>query len=357
MEASALRFVESQNDVARDPVILWLSGGPGCSSLFALFTEIGPYLVTTDGQNLVENLYSWNKIANLLFFESPVGVGFSYVSDDVVSNDDTACTDNYAALIQFFEEFPQFKENDFYVTGESYAGVYIPMLVDKILENYEQHPINIKGLVIGNGVLDPDLRHNTFISYAYYHGFIDESAWERAKDECCDGDIDECDFTQYTSGFCKYFFDKTHHDARRNQPDIDYVRAAAEQLTCMGVKAVAIFMNREDVRDALLVPRSARPWRSCGTTIRYQKIYRSMEDKLKSAINSGLKVLLHYGDLDLVCNFIHGEKFARNLGYGVTQPKMPFAVDGKHAGFITKYGDLEVVIVHVSEQYKVLINL
>lgn len=54
------------------------------------------------------------------------------------------------------------------------------------------------------------------------------------------------------------------------------------------------------------------------TTIRYQKIYRSMEDKLKSAINSGLKVLLHYGDLDLVCNFIHGEKFARNLGYGVS---------------------------------------
>ncbi|VDD97659.1 unnamed protein product [Enterobius vermicularis] len=68
-------FVESQNQPSDDPLLLWLTGGPGCSGLFALFTEIGPYFITANGSGLIENPYSWTKAVNLLIFESPIGVG------------------------------------------------------------------------------------------------------------------------------------------------------------------------------------------------------------------------------------------------------------------------------------------
>lgn len=84
-------YVNSANgDNNTDPVTLWLNGGPGCSSMLGTQTinigfiqEIGPY-VLPDGVDyktddpLVENPYSWNKRSNLLFIESPAGVGYSY---------------------------------------------------------------------------------------------------------------------------------------------------------------------------------------------------------------------------------------------------------------------------------------
>ncbi|KAK6021773.1 serine carboxypeptidase [Ostertagia ostertagi] len=86
-------FMESQNDPVNDPVVLWLNGGPGCSSLGGLLEELGPFHNNNDnGTTLFENVYSWNKMANVLFLEAPVGVGFSYtdhpasyyLSDDTV---------------------------------------------------------------------------------------------------------------------------------------------------------------------------------------------------------------------------------------------------------------------------------
>uniref|UniRef100_A0A158R431 Carboxypeptidase n=1 Tax=Syphacia muris TaxID=451379 RepID=A0A158R431_9BILA len=324
-------LIESQNDPEKDPLILWLSGGPGCSSLFALFTEIGPYMVAPDGKKLLPNPYSWNKIGSLLFFESPVGVGYSYAHDEVNNNDNNTCTDHYEALLEFFKLYPHYK-----------------------------------GLVIGNGLLDLDLRFNTFIPFAYHHGFIDESAWERAKNECCHGDIDECDFIQFTSGFCKAFFDKIHHDARYvlllhrynmytdcTQNETRFrryspwpIQNTVDKLTCAGITATAVLLNRDDVRDALLIPRNAPLWKACGDIFKYQKIYKSVERLLKGIISNGVRVLLHYGDLDLVCNFLHGEKFAKKLGFHVSEPKEAFTVNGKHGGFITKYNDLEVAIIN-----------
>nr|XP_015220534.1 PREDICTED: lysosomal protective protein [Lepisosteus oculatus] len=81
-------FLESQKDPAGSPVVLWLNGGPGCSSLDGLLTEHGPFLIQDDGASLKYNPYSWNTIANMLYLESPAGVGFSYSDDkDYVTND------------------------------------------------------------------------------------------------------------------------------------------------------------------------------------------------------------------------------------------------------------------------------
>ena len=98
-------FIESQNDPSSDPVTLWLNGGPGCSSLDGLVYENGPWHLNHTG-GLFENDYAWNLNSNVLYLESPIGVGFSYSDDNRYRmNDDTTADDNYDALLQFFEAY------------------------------------------------------------------------------------------------------------------------------------------------------------------------------------------------------------------------------------------------------------
>jgi len=116
-----------------NPVLLWLNGGPGCSSMEGFFIENGPY-VLEDGMtafNGTFNIWSWNQFANVLYFESPAGVGFSpndLPNNEENYNDNVTQVDNYNALLAFFNEYPEFAKNDFWIAGESYGGVYIPHL-------------------------------------------------------------------------------------------------------------------------------------------------------------------------------------------------------------------------------------
>lgn len=117
-------------DPSSKPLILWLNGGPGCSSLgYGAMMELGPFGVNPDGRTLYSRKFSWNRVANLLFLESPAGVGFSYsntTTDYEISGDKTTAQDSYTFLINWFKKFPHFKSSDFYIMGESYAGTSSP---------------------------------------------------------------------------------------------------------------------------------------------------------------------------------------------------------------------------------------
>ncbi|KAK3131804.1 hypothetical protein QOZ80_6AG0511690 [Eleusine coracana subsp. coracana] len=116
-------FFEAAEDPASKPLVLWLNGGPGCSSIaFGPGEEVGPFHVNADGKGVHLNPYSWNKVANILFLDSPVGVGYSYsnTSDDVLTNGDArTAKDSLAFLLKWLERFPQYKGREFYLTGES----------------------------------------------------------------------------------------------------------------------------------------------------------------------------------------------------------------------------------------------
>lgn len=115
---------------ATDPVVLWLNGGPGCSSLDGFIYEHGPFRLVPNASGdlvLTPFEYTWASLAHMIYLEAPVGVGFSY-SDapdaDYACNDDSTATDSLNAIMDFFEKFPELKNRDFFVTGESY-GTYL----------------------------------------------------------------------------------------------------------------------------------------------------------------------------------------------------------------------------------------
>jgi len=124
-------FYKSRNDPVNDPIILWFNGGPGCSSLLGAFQELGPYLVDDElSPNFQVNDHSWNNNASLLFLESPAGVGYSIAKNpsDYPTNDFRQSEDAIKALLDWFSKFPEFKPNAFYISGESYGGIYVPWM-------------------------------------------------------------------------------------------------------------------------------------------------------------------------------------------------------------------------------------
>ena len=145
-------FAQAEGDASNKPVILWLNGGPGSSSILGFLQENGPLLMNATG-GLMENPWAWTKVANLFVLEAPVGVGYSYCANQLkgktcVNTDKYTASTSRAALVDFFSnKFPELAQNDFFITGESYAGVYIPTLAKELLEHAPQ--INLVGLAVG----------------------------------------------------------------------------------------------------------------------------------------------------------------------------------------------------------------
>ena len=122
-------FAESMHDPANDPVIIWFNGGPGCSSMLGFMQENGPRIIDDGETNVKKNPYPWNQKASVMWLESPAGVGFSLAGeDDLSQNDMTTSEDAIVALRDWYTKFPEFAQNKLFVSGESYAGIYVPYL-------------------------------------------------------------------------------------------------------------------------------------------------------------------------------------------------------------------------------------
>eukprot|EP01006_Ploeotia_vitrea_P013418 TRINITY_DN35136_c0_g1_i1.p1 TRINITY_DN35136_c0_g1~~TRINITY_DN35136_c0_g1_i1.p1 ORF type:complete len:460 (-),score=60.53 TRINITY_DN35136_c0_g1_i1:63-1442(-) len=188
-------FVESQRSPENDPVCLWMNGGPGASSVaYGFWSEMGPFKLNKTGQ-IHDNPYSWNKVANMLYVEAPSGVGFSYSENRAhyKTNDSQTAIDNYHFLLNWFKVFKQFQKNDFYVTGESYGGHYVPQLSMQILEN--KNSINMKGFIVGNPGINSDWYYNineyAFQTFLWSHALLPEDAYRAS--------FDACDWTDFTN--------------------------------------------------------------------------------------------------------------------------------------------------------------
>ncbi|XP_042511691.1 serine carboxypeptidase 1-like [Macadamia integrifolia] len=189
-------FVEAETNKESKPLILWFNGGPGCSSVgFGTFEELGPLLVRK--QNLVKNPYSWNKLGNMLFYDSPAGVDFSYSNttlDYTATGDIRTTKEAYTFLINWLEKFPEYKNRDVYIAGESYAGHYVPELAYTILQQNSKGGtiINLKGISIGNPAInDIDDRgyggngaSRGLFEYLWRQHLMSDEAWNTIQKSC-----------------------------------------------------------------------------------------------------------------------------------------------------------------------------
>nr|XP_023897455.1 serine carboxypeptidase-like 35 [Quercus suber] len=185
-------FFEAQEAPSHKPLVLWLNGGPGCSSIaYGAAQELGPFLVQLNGIKLNLNKFSWNKVANILFLEAPVGVGFSYTNkskDLHMLGDRVTADDSHAFLIGWFKRFPNFKSNDFYLAGESYAGHYVPQLANLIYERNKGASknlyINLNGFMIGNAVINDATDLSGMFEYSWSHAIISDKLYNDIVKEC-----------------------------------------------------------------------------------------------------------------------------------------------------------------------------
>ena len=177
-------FAEAENNPAEAPVVLWLNGGPGSSSILGMLQENGPLIINSTG-GLMKNPYAWTKLANLLILESPAGVGYSYcaasMSGGSCTNTDKSTAKDARGALEFFfsTKFPEYAKNPFYITGESYAGVYVPTLSREILDN-SGGAINFLGVAVGDPCTDNVAQHDSMdmLWYGHKNSFIPDDEFE-----------------------------------------------------------------------------------------------------------------------------------------------------------------------------------
>ncbi|CAJ0564842.1 unnamed protein product, partial [Mesorhabditis spiculigera] len=377
-------YVESQNKPDTDPLILWLNGGPGCSSLEGLFVELGPFRANNFGAQLTLNPYSWNKYANIIFLDAPAGVGFSVRRDGRWNyTDDEVADDNHKALMIWFEKFRERRANDFYVAGESYGGTYVPMLAQRLVNDWKNF-VNFKGFFVGNGCLNSHLEFNSLIQYSYNHGFIDETLYRISVEQCCAGSTD-CDwynmavdpmnkctnisqdlyFSNYYTGLDPYFIYFTCYLTDQPQgytPPMAMARQKMKMIkgkdsphladlpSCAHYNDSTVYLMRDDVRKALMIPNSVPVYKSCNDDIanNYIQQYLDISPFVKEVVSYQRKAMFFNGDIDSVCNVMHNEQFMRQLGLPLVKAKAPWNDNDQlppTVGFLTQYKGLDFLTI------------
>ncbi|WCJ33275.1 serine carboxypeptidase-like 45 [Euphorbia peplus] len=344
-------FVEAQTDPASKPLVLWLNGGPGCSSLGAgAFSEHGPFRPSS-GANLTINEYSWNREANMLYLESPAGVGFSYSANESfydIVNDTITAQDNVVFLQKWFLQFPEYNNTPFFITGESYAGHYVPQLARLIVDSGLQ--FNLKGIAIGNPLVEFNSDINSQGEYYWSHGLISDPCYGLINSVCNMSQLwRESFIIGSLSDGCQlvnselltqipYQIDEYDVTADEGNENID---------VCVGEKT-STYLNMKEVQAALhakLIGRITR-WRFCSPVMKYDlgNLLMPTIDVVGSLVTSGIPVLVYSGDQDSVIPFISSKTLvdglANRLKLNTTSPYQAWLQDKQVGGWTQVYGDI-----------------
>ncbi|KAM5204673.1 putative serine carboxypeptidase CPVL isoform 2-T3 [Hipposideros larvatus] len=352
-------FFPSQADPSEAPVVLWLQGGPGSSSMFGLFVEHGPYVVTRN-LTLHARDFPWTTTLSMLYIDNPVGTGFSFTDDPqgYAVNEDDVARDLFSALIQFFQLFPEFRENDFYATGESYAGKYVPAIAYYIhtLNPMLSVKINLKGIALGDAYSDPESIIEGYATFLYQIGLLDEKQKKYFQKQC-----DECvkyiKEEKWLSAF--EVLDKLlDGDLIRDPSYFQNVTGCSNYyniLQCTEPEDHSYFgkfLSLPEVRQAIHVGN-----RTFNDGSKVEKYLR--EDALKSVkpwlteIMNNYKVLIYNGQLDIIVAAALMERSLMAMNwkgswdYKKTERKVwkIFKSDNEVAGYVRQVGDFYQVIV------------
>ncbi|KAI0134595.1 serine carboxypeptidase [Xylariales sp. AK1849] len=372
---------ENQHIADRQRTVIWLNGGPGCSSEDGAMMEIGPYRLK-DKDNLEYNNGSWHEFTNLLFVDNPVGTGFSYVDTNAyVSELDQMATQFVTFLDKWFKLFPEYEHDDLYIAGESFAGQHIPYIAKAILERNKgpavQHPWNLKGLLIGNGWISPPEQYEAYLKFAYEKGLVkkgsDIAGSIEAQYRTCTQALATSGPKQVDVGVCEDVLQEilrktTTKNSKGESVCINMydVRLTDTYPSCgmnwpPDLANVTPYLRKSDVTQALHI-NSAKTtgWTECngavGAAFRARNSVPSVEllpDLLKE-----IDVLLFSGAEDLICNHLGTEALISNMawnggkGFEVTPgnwaPRRDWTFEGEAAGFWQEARNLTYVLFYNS---------
>ncbi|XP_066321011.1 serine carboxypeptidase 3-like [Miscanthus floridulus] len=353
-------FFESRGK-EEDPVVIWLTGGPGCSSELAVFYENGPFTIANN-MSLVWNKFGWDTISNIIFVDQPTGTGFSYSSDDRDTRHDESGVSNdlYDFLQVFFKKHPEFAKNDFYITGESYAGHYIPAFASRVHQGNKANEgihINLKGFAIGNGLTDPEIQYKAYTDYALEMNLIEKSDYERINRFIppCEFAIKMCGTDGKASCMAAYMVCNNIFNSimklvgTKNYYD---VRKECEGELCYDFSNLEKFFGDKAVKEALGV--GDIDFVSCSTTV-YEAMLtdwmRNLEVGIPALLEDGINVLIYAGEYDLICNWLGNSRWVHSMEWSgqkdfVSSSDLSFVVDGAEAGVLKSHGPLSFLKVH-----------
>ncbi|GAA5815666.1 hypothetical protein MFLAVUS_009179 [Mucor flavus] len=366
-------FFESRTDPSTDPTVLWLNGGPGCSSMMGLWMELGPCQVNSFGNDTIRNPYSWNTAANVVFLDQPVNVGYSYGETKVKSTQESA-RDVYAFLQLFLSEYTQYASNPFHISGESYGGHYLPAISTEIIRNNNKLTekdegsavkINFQSVLIGNGWTDPRTQFEHYETFAcandsVYKPLFNEATCANMKNSYprCKKLMDTCynhpnSFTCIPATlYCEKTqagpFDKTG----LNPYDIRKECEGDSGLCYSLIESIEKYANDEDVRENLGVDERAGKYAGCSDSVGY-RFYQTgdgakdFSSHVAETLDSGVRVILYVGDMDWICNWVGNLEWSKKMewsgkeGYNAAVDEKWYSdLTGKHAGDVRSFNNL-----------------
>ncbi|KAF0976167.1 hypothetical protein FDP41_004842 [Naegleria fowleri] len=366
-------FVTAKKDPLRSPVVLWMTGGPGCSGLLAYMTEHGPYQLNQAGNMLIENPYSWNQQANIIYLEQPYGVGYSTAnpvnSTSYPSGDKESARDNLSFIVTFlFELFPEYSKNAFFVSGESYGGNYVPLLVREILKYNANQPskkIALKGLSVGNPTMDGNLDANGYFPFMYNHALVGSEEFLQYQKECpnfltpsqkCQDIINtmrnnigpinpyniyaKCLGKPSIGGAC--FTHQMVYSSQLKKKVPRRVMDSQTYIPCINVTTTTNYFNRRDVQlaiHAIGASENTKEWDVCSPYLQYNDIVDSMIPVYQEIyqLNPSLLTLIYSGDVDSCCPYPSTELAVMKFGFSISIPYHPYFLDNQVVGYIKGY--------------------
>ncbi|KAG5515593.1 hypothetical protein RHGRI_036585 [Rhododendron griersonianum] len=342
---------------------------PGCGSELALFYENGPFHIANN-LSLLWNEFGWDQFVkeNDTSVDQPTGTGFSYSSsaNDTRHDENGVSNDLYNFLQGFFKLHPQYVNNDFYITGESYAGHYIPAFASRVHQGNKAKEgifINLKGFAIGNGLTDPIIQYPAYPDFALDMNLIQQSDYDNIESELvppctqaaslcganggdsCTNAYEVCNsifsrilsITEFVAYFCLQYYD---------------IRKQCVGQLCYDFSNMENLLDEQSVRDALGV--GDIEYVSCSSTVYDAMItdwMRNLEVGIPALLEDGIKMLAYAGEYDLICNWLGNSNWVHAMAWSgqkdfTAASNVSFVVDGAEKGVMKSYGPLTFLKVH-----------
>ncbi|RJE25206.1 Carboxypeptidase Y [Aspergillus sclerotialis] len=337
-------YFESQNDPVNDPLTLWMTGGPGSSSMLGLFLEIGPCLVNEYGNGTVHNPFAWNRNSSLLFVDQPGDVGFSYVDEgtEIPSDSHLAAVDMHRFLQTFISDvFPDKLNSPVHISGESYAGHYIPYLATEIVKQSKLYPnepqVRLQSCLVGNGLYSlSDTSFGYWETLCTSNPGVPEPVFNRTRCDIIAANMPRCmdvyDTCQRNpdpvichaaEAFCFEniigWYDNESHKGGRNRFDIT-APCEVDEICYIQASRMEEYLNSPAVWNALAPPKQVKKYKLDSEAVARafstsSDTQTTTSDLITFLLANEVHFLVYQGNLDIACNTAGNLRWANSLSW------------------------------------------